>query len=62
MSPNCRAVHAELTDPLDDGMVVYPLLWAQGVGAGIMGLTAAKKAEIDAMWVINHATASLTVI
>jgi hypothetical protein len=32
-------------------MVVYPLLWAQGVGCGIMGLAAAKKAEINAMWV-----------
>ncbi|WVW78288.1 hypothetical protein I302_100242 [Kwoniella bestiolae CBS 10118] len=33
-----------------DGAVVYPLLWSQGVGSGIMGLSLARKNEIISIY------------
>lgn len=34
---------------IDDGKVVYPILWAQGVGCAVMGTSLSLKGEISNM-------------
>ncbi|GMK56700.1 hypothetical protein CspeluHIS016_0305400 [Cutaneotrichosporon spelunceum] len=41
-----------------DGRVIFPLAWAQGVGCGIMGLGAARKAEVA--WIYPPITTFVT--
>jgi hypothetical protein len=52
----CNGLDELMTRPsadggTDDGMTIYSLAWAQGVGCGIMGLALARKNEIIAVYV-----------
>lgn len=41
----------EPANAADDGAIVFPLAWVQGVGCGIMGLALARKNQISWLWV-----------